>query len=131
MVTVETGSSVPSAAGVAATVGGAASPSAAGSASKAPSRHNLRLVLDGSLEAALTLAVPDGKPRFVLATFGNLGVKDQLANFVRYCGRAGAAHVVGAVDGAAHREEHLAQLVHRLLPGTRAHAHHRSESESL
>ena len=72
----------------------AGSPS--GNAATAPSSNklnNLRLVLDGSLEAALKFAVPEGKSRFVLATFGNLGVKDQLANFVQYCGRAGAAAV--------------------------------------
>ena len=62
---------------------------------------NLRLVLDGSIEAALKLAVPDGKPKFVLATFGNLGVKDQLANFIKYCSRAGAPHIIGAVDVGA------------------------------
>ena len=80
----------------------AGSPS--GNAATAPSSNklnNLRLVLDGSLEAALKFAVPEGKSRFVLATFGNLGVKDQLANFVQYCGRAGAAHIVGAVDVGA------------------------------
>ena len=58
--------------------------------------------LDGSLAAALQYAVPTGKPRFVLATFGNLGVRDQLINFVRFCTRAGAAHVVGAVDVGAY-----------------------------
>ena len=77
----------------------AAVTSAASSA--APTQSNLRLVLDGSLEAALKLAVLDGKPKFVLVTFGNLGVKDQLANFIKYCSRAGAPHVVGAVDVGA------------------------------
>ena len=37
----------------------------------------------------------------MLATFGNLGVKDQLANFVAYVQKVGAAHVVGAVDVGA------------------------------
>ena len=58
-------------------------------------------VLDGSIAAALRLAVPPGRPRFVLATFGNLGVKDQLTNFASYVKRAGAAHIVGAVDRGA------------------------------
>jgi hypothetical protein len=59
------------------------------------------LELDGSLTAALEAAVPAGKPKFVLATFGNLGVREQLANFVAYVRRTGAAHVVGAVDVGA------------------------------
>jgi hypothetical protein len=59
------------------------------------------LVLDGSLEAALRYAVPPGKPKFLLVTFGNLGVKDQLLNFVAHVKRAGAQHVVGAVDVGA------------------------------
>ena len=59
------------------------------------------LVLDGTLEAALRYAVPPGKPKFLLVTFGNLGVKDQLLNFVAHAQRAGAAHVVGGVDVGA------------------------------
>lgn len=54
--------------------------------------------LDGSLEAALKLAVPDGQPKFVLATFGNLGVQEPLTNFVKYAQKVRAAIVVGAVD---------------------------------
>ena len=59
------------------------------------------LKLDGTLDDALRVAVPSGKPKFVLVTFGNLGVREQLVNFVTYCQRAGAAHVVGAVDEGA------------------------------
>lgn len=63
--------------------------------------HRLALVLDGTVEAALRYAVPAGRPKFVLVTFGNLGVKDQLLNFVSHATRAGAMHVVGAVDVGA------------------------------
>ena len=55
---------------------------------------------DGSLEAALRLAVPEGQLRFVLVTFGNKGVQDHLLNFVDHVKSVGAAHVVGAVDTA-------------------------------
>lgn len=59
------------------------------------------LVLDGSLDAALRYAVPAGKPKFIMLTFGNLGVKDQLLNFVAHVKRIGAAHVIGGVDVGA------------------------------
>ena len=73
-----------------------AAPTPAAAASAAP-----KTVLDGTLDAALRAAVPSGKPKFVLATFGNLGVKEQLRNFVTYCAKAGAPHVIGAVDVGA------------------------------
>ena len=57
-----------------------------------------KTTLDGSVEAALKLAVPGGPGGFVLVTFGNAGVKDPLLNFVSYANSAGAAHVVGSVD---------------------------------
>ena len=79
----------------------AADPAAIAQDAAAARPQNLRLVLDGTVEAALKLAAPEGKPRFVLATFGNLGVRDQLANFVAYCSRVGAPHIVGAVDVGA------------------------------
>ena len=61
---------------------------------------DVHIALDGSMEAALRLAVPAGAPRFVLLTFGNLGVKEHLLNFVAHARRARIPHVVGAVDVA-------------------------------
>lgn len=59
-----------------------------------------RPLLNGSLEAALLMAVPPGQLRFLLLTFGNKGVLDHLLNFVDHVRSVGAAHIVGAVDNA-------------------------------
>ena len=56
------------------------------------------LRLDGTLEAALRAAVPAGRPRFLLLTFGNAAIGPLLRNFALHCRRAGIPHVVGAVD---------------------------------
>ena len=53
--------------------------------------------LDGSLDAALKLACPDG-PGFLLVTFSNSALKDHLLNFVAHLRDAGAAYLIGAVD---------------------------------
>ena len=73
--------------------------SSAASAAKLESTASTSL--DGSLEAGLRFAVPAGRPPFLLITFGNLGVRDQLLNFATFAQRAGAAHLVGAVDQGA------------------------------
>ena len=51
---------------------------------------------DGTLEAALHAAVPAGRPRFLLLTFGNAAIGPLLRNFALHCRRAGIPHVVGA-----------------------------------
>ena len=56
---------------------------------------------DGTLEAALHAAVPAGRPRFLLLTFGNAAIGPLLRNFALHCRRAGIPHVVGAVDVGA------------------------------
>ncbi|EOD35190.1 hypothetical protein EMIHUDRAFT_441009, partial [Emiliania huxleyi CCMP1516] len=58
--------------------------------------------LDGTLEAALDAAAPAMRGlRFVLLTFGNAAFSELLRNFCAHARRAGAAHVVGAVDVGA------------------------------
>ena len=67
---------------------------------------------DGSLEAALRAAVPAGRPRFLLLTFGNAAIGPLLRNFALHCRRAGIPHVVGA---AAWSKCHLGSAPARLL----------------
>ena len=53
------------------------------------------------MAAALRLVAArraDTRRQLVLLTFGNTGVKEHLLNFVAFAARAGAPHVVGAVD---------------------------------
>ena len=56
--------------------------------------------LDGSLDAALARAVPPGRPRVLLLTFGNSKVGTVLDNFIAHASAVGAPFVVGAVDAA-------------------------------
>ena len=61
--------------------------------------------LDGTLEAALDAAAPAMRGlRLVLLTFGNAAFSELLRNFCAHARRAGAAHVVGAVDVGEKRE---------------------------
>ena len=59
--------------------------------------------LDGSMAAALRLVEARTRTRLVLLTFGNAGVRDHLQNFCAHAQRAGAPHVVGAVDSEVFR----------------------------
>lgn len=56
--------------------------------------------LDGTVDAALRLAVPLGHGP-VLLTFGDSKIGAMLDNFVAHASAAGAPFVIGAVDGAA------------------------------
>lgn len=71
-----------------------------------------RRTLDGSLEAALSVAVPNGPPGVLLLTFGDSGVMPALHNFVHHAGAVGAPFIVGAVDAVA-----FEQLVRRHASG--------------
>uniref|UniRef100_A0A7S3T5T8 Nucleotide-diphospho-sugar transferase domain-containing protein n=1 Tax=Emiliania huxleyi TaxID=2903 RepID=A0A7S3T5T8_EMIHU len=82
--------------------GAAAPPLATATASAAsPERPAARGALDGSLEAALRVAVPGEAPGFVMASFANSALNDHLVNFVLCAVRARAPFVIGAVDQAA------------------------------
>ena len=59
-----------------------------------------RPLLDGSLSAALSAAVPSGAPKVVLVAFGNSKVGPVLSNFVQHATAVGAPFIVGAVDAA-------------------------------
>jgi hypothetical protein len=67
--------------------------------------------LDGSLEAALRLAVPEGSG-VVMLTFGDSGVMPMLRNFISHASGVGAPFVIGAVDALAF--EQLASLPDRV-----------------
>jgi hypothetical protein len=64
--------------------------------------------LDGSLEAALRLVLPEGPPGVLLLTFGDSGVMPALQNFIHHAAAAHAPFIVGAVDAIAF--EQLAQF---------------------
>lgn len=75
----------------------------------APSPTSSRAgVLDGSVEAALRRAVPDGGGNLVVLTFGDARVRGVLLNFVAHARSSGTPHVIGAVDAGTF--DQLSQL---------------------
>ena len=94
-------------------------------------QHTPPLLLDGSIEKALAMAVPQGT-HVVLLTFGDSGVMSMLRNFASHARAAGAPFVVGAVDAAAYKtlalesmaayKTPLAMNDDYVLDGSNAHA---------
>ena len=65
-----------------------------------PAQRATPPALDGTVEAALRLAVPLGHGP-VLLTFGDSEIRAMLDNFVAHASAASAPFVIGAVDAAA------------------------------